>query len=559
MNILSSHEITFSFKMFFGLSIVAIVFHYGCKTFEYSKGGRVENSYRNYYFNDSLQVGAVVYGDMDLAFGAEKKGSFAVKLTPVAKKVLQRFGVMKSQPLLFTSMSNKYSIVGLIRNRNDIRINKYRNVIEHKAFYLKKTIVYHGVEATEGLIPLDNNRFLSMIDYGESDRENAKEGFHTIMVNSVRRIASGESMVPALNPFQDAEDLFDNHGYLAPYILAETRNKYKEKSLLNQALATYYSFNGSKDSVTKLEQSFISLNTTLIDSKDLHPATDEILRQTVGKQVVMFNMAHHRPEHAYFVDQLLDRFHNQGFTHLALEALGDSSVLMKRGFATMDDGFYVRDPTMANLINRAIALGFQIIGYESGSVDREQGQAKNIVDQTFKVKKDCKLIVLAGYAHIDEFMKPKRMAAFFQEMTGIDPFTIDQTKLMSSFYNDMKVDDREDVYLYTNTNLANGTDLLLWNNINMLSKPVGLIRNHLPKEINIGLPDSLEVIDSLISVLVFNQSNYLKNRNVSPIHVTILKSKNRDHLIKLFPGKYLIQYLGKNKEPLYSKELIIPD
>ncbi|TCD00311.1 hypothetical protein [Pedobacter psychroterrae] len=495
---------------------------------------------------------------MNLDIGDQKR-SLAIKMTPFCKKVLRRFGLMKSQPLLFTSMSKKYNIVGSIRNADDIKLNEYKNVLDRKVYYLMKSIVYRGVEATEGLIRLDTNRFLSIIDYGESERENAKEGFHTIMINSVRRIRSGESMVPVLNPFEDAEELFENHGYLAPYILPIGGNKYKEQSLLTQALATYYSFSGTQDSVSKAEKSFIGFNNETIAVKNLLPATAEILNQTHDKEVVMFNTAHHRPEHAYFVGQLLHRLRDQGFTHLALEALGDSSNVMKRGFATLDDGFYVRDPVMANLINHAIALGFQVIGYESSSVDREQGQAKNLADQTLKLKKGHRLIVLAGYAHIDETMRPKRMAAFFHEITGINPFTIDQTKLMTSVCNDLEVDNRQDVYIYTNKDSTTGTDLQLWNNINMPDKPVGFKRNQIPIETNIGLPDSLRVTDSLIAISVFNQVDYLKNQNAIPIYVTVLRSKGKDHKICLYPGKYLIQYSGKNKELTYSKELIIPD
>jgi hypothetical protein len=231
------------FLKFVTVILIFGLLQYGCTSYLYQEGGRVESKYRNYYFNDSLRVGAVLYGDMDLTTGSQER---LAKISPFGKTVLKRFGLSKSDRFLFTSMSKKYSLIGLVRKSTNLSIGKFEVVTDRKDRYLFKSQHYKGIVAYEGLIPLDSNRFLSLIDFGESNRENAKEGFHTIMINSARRIKAGEALSTVLDPFEDAEELFEAHGYLAPYKLATNGRSYKEQKLYNQALATYYSFSGDQ-------------------------------------------------------------------------------------------------------------------------------------------------------------------------------------------------------------------------------------------------------------------------------------------------------------------------
>jgi hypothetical protein len=541
-----------------GISLlIAICFQYGCRSFIYSKGGRVESKYRNYYFNDSLNVGAVVYGDMELFFGDSINGDSLPKFTHFCKAVLKKFKIGSSDTILFSSIPKTYSIIGLVRNSTAINQNEYKNVLDRRIFYLMKTIKYKNREAYEGLIRIDQNRFLSIIDYGESDREHAEAGFHTIMIKTAQRIRDGESMESVVDAFEDAEDLFNNDGYLTPFKLAENRNNYKEKSLVDQALATYYSFCGDIELVRRSERSFMDIKQENIEAKNLSPAAIAILNQTSDKQVVMFNTAHHRPEHAYFVGQLLELLHQQGYTHLALEALGDSAMVMENGFVNYDDGFYTRDPVMSNLISKAFSIGFKIINYDTDSEDREEVQAKNIVDQIFKTNKDCKLIVLAGYAHIDETATPKKMAAFFRDKTNIDPFTIDQTTLMTSSCKNLEAGNKEEVFIYTNNDLKTGTDLVVWNNINMQTKPVGFPIAGAVRDITINIPDLSAEKDSLAAFIIYNHVNFLMDSTVTPVFVKVIPVKKNAYQLKLEKGRYLVKCLGKNKRLLYKRELIV--
>ena len=276
-----------------------------------------------------------------------------------------------------------------------------------------------------------------------------------------------------------------------------------------------------------------------------------------NKQVVMFNTAHHRPEHAYFVGKLLDELYKKGFTYLALESLFDAKPFRKRGFVTFADGFYVRDPVMSNLINYARSIGFDVISYDTDDENREEKQATNIISQTFTKNKYSKIVVLAGYDHIKEVSKPKRMAAYFKEVTGLDPLTIDQTTLMSSSCNDIDKREKEEVFVYSEKKLHTDIDLVLWNNINMNDKPVGFPAYASTKNIKLDIPKlSLQVNKSAV-LMIYDYKNYIVDTAAVPIYVKILNNDNLDLRLKMGKGKYIIKYLGENKELLYKNEFDI--
>lgn len=516
----------------------------------------MESKYRNYYFNDRLKVGAVLYGDMDLSVGGGDKTK-VIGISGAGRKVLARFGVRRSDSLLFASISSKYSVVGLIRNAATIKVNDFQQVIDRKDSYLMKTLNYKNREAYEGLIPLDSSRFLSIIDYADADRENAKEGFHTIMFNSFRRIKSGEALLAVLDPFEDADELFDEHGYLAPYKLALNKAMYKEQPLLNQALATYYSFSGDQESARKLEESFIGFKKETIKAKDLAPAAAAILRRTLNQKAVMFNTAHHRPEHAYFLGQLLDSLRHQGFTHLGLEGLADSSSAITYGFITQSDGFYTRDPELSNLISKAIALGFQLVSYDDDSENREHKQAENLVSKTFKKDKNARVVVLAGYAHIDEIASPKKMAAYFKDFTGIDPLTIDQTRLMTSECDELDSNYKDNAYVYLAGNLGSGMNILLWNNISLNNKPIGTNTGMPPVNVKVEFPVSLQLKAFQGVEMLYRKADFLTDSTAVPLHVKLVPADARNVTLNLYPGKYVLQILGDGKEVLYQQELVV--
>jgi hypothetical protein len=167
-------------------------------------------------------------------------------------------------------------------------------------------------------------------------------------------------------------------------------------------------------------------------------ALNALARAAEAAQVVMINEAHHVPQHRAFTIDLLKKLRHRGFTHFATETLyGKDTQLNERGYPTTNTGFYTGEPVYGDLIRIALRLGFRVIPYEvEGAADadlRERGQARNLVERILKDDPKARILVHAGYAHIDEFGADRvgaiTMAQRFKETTGIDPLTIEQTEM----------------------------------------------------------------------------------------------------------------------------------
>jgi tetratricopeptide (TPR) repeat protein len=189
----------------------------------------------------------------------------------------------------------------------------------------------------------------------------------------------------------------------------------------------------------------------LVDADRFEPcdAVAAILELADKHRVVMINEAHHVPLHRAFTLQLLEGLYRKGFRYFAAETLlvGDEA-LQTRGYPTLKTGGYTAEPVYSDLVRTALSLGYKVTPYEcedSPSPEpgnpvpamniREQGQAKNLKERILDLDPDAKIIVHAGFGHISK--KPlisklgekRMMALVFQELTGIEPLSIDQTEM----------------------------------------------------------------------------------------------------------------------------------
>ena len=112
---------------------------------------------------------------------------------------------------------------------------------------------------------------------------------------------------------------------------------------------------------------------------------------------------------------------------MALEALNGNIDSLNKAYLL---GYYTSEPQMFNLIMYAKQLGFKIIKYEPDFFSykhtpdaRDSIQAENIYNV---LKKDAgaKIAVLAGYGHIQERIPNHTMASILQQISNIDPVTI---------------------------------------------------------------------------------------------------------------------------------------
>jgi hypothetical protein len=118
--------------------------------------------------------------------------------------------------------------------------------------------------------------------------------------------------------------------------------------------------------------------------------------------------------------RLLPAAHAAGVRHLAMEALY---------------GPYLTQPEMQRFVDAAEELGWRLIPYEVDSMtssnEREEGQARNLTAALAQLPNDAPLLVWCGWGHLykeglsgSDF---RPMASRFWELSGIEPFSIDQT------------------------------------------------------------------------------------------------------------------------------------
>jgi len=141
--------------------------------------------------------------------------------------------------------------------------------------------------------------------------------------------------------------------------------------------------------------------------------------------------------------RLLPVAHDCGVRHLAMEALPNDGLveMANRERRLPSSAGYLEQPEMRALVADALALDWTLIAYETmdsrspfradGEVDwslvnaREEDQARNLA----AALPPTPLLVWCGNSHLnkepsDDWLP---MGHVFRELTGIDPFSLDQT------------------------------------------------------------------------------------------------------------------------------------
>jgi hypothetical protein len=168
------------------------------------------------------------------------------------------------------------------------------------------------------------------------------------------------------------------------------------------------------------------------------PALDAIPELAKGYQLIFLNEAHNIPLTRTLTVQLLPGLRKAGFTYLAIETLYPTDTqLQSRGYPIAETGFYTQEPISAELVRTALKLGFKLIPYEATSDAtgdaREAEQARNIYKAVFKVDPAARLVVEAGYAHIQtsgEFLRGQTMAEHLRKLSGINGLAVEQTMMI---------------------------------------------------------------------------------------------------------------------------------
>ncbi|MEM1178291.1 MAG: hypothetical protein AAGM22_08110 [Acidobacteriota bacterium] len=235
-------------------------------------------------------------------------------------------------------------------------------------------------------------------------------------------------------------DFFDEHGGKHPlfdrYLTSRVAEQWCTLGNYRGALQAFdQSHNRRSQDAEKPDAQRASL-----DGYEAQDAVDVIVKASQGRRAVLINEAHHVPQHRALTRRLLPALRGQGFTHFAAETLSPPPILKRsteKGYPTGETGYYTEEPLYADLVRAAMALGFEIVAYESTDLDRdtdrELSQAQNLKARVFDGAEDARVLVHLGFSHNREaaevFSGEPAMAYRLRELTGIDPLTVDQVSL----------------------------------------------------------------------------------------------------------------------------------
>jgi hypothetical protein len=245
--------------------------------------------------------------------------------------------------------------------------------------------------------------------------------------------------------FAESRPMLETGNYLGIVQLLERKGKESgldadTKDAIRQMSGTYASFVGQYQEALEYfappPPKPIDLDTAALSRMASEDAVDAIARLAANRQAVFVNEAHNMPRHRAFTANLLPKLRALGFSYLAVETLNDAdTALNTRGYPVHNTGFYSNEPVFGEMLRTALKLGFKLVPYESGTSTadaREQGQAQHIVERILRADPKARIVVHAGYDHINEsgtLAGAKTMAIRFHEMTGIDPLTVDQVAM----------------------------------------------------------------------------------------------------------------------------------
>ncbi len=189
----------------------------------------------------------------------------------------------------------------------------------------------------------------------------------------------------------------------------------------------------------------------LLEEYEPREAVAAIVAAAADRQIVILNEAHSAPRHRAFATELALELRKLGFEYLAVETLASRTPetvmqLRKRGYPLVADGAYSKEPLFGDFLRRSLAAGYQPVAYEftapvgdfdkldatERQIQREDGQAQNIIDRVLATNSRARIFVYVGHGHVNKGLsdvngrKIGMMAERLRVKSGIDPLCIEQ-------------------------------------------------------------------------------------------------------------------------------------
>jgi hypothetical protein len=178
----------------------------------------------------------------------------------------------------------------------------------------------------------------------------------------------------------------------------------------------------------------IAKEISLLKNIQYAPAKEAVISNAQFYRVMMINEAHAKPVHRAFTYSLLEDLYKGGYRYLAMETFNNYANRCLDSLNVFT-GYYTNEPIGGELVRKALQTGYTLVSYEDtatghSSSQRDSVQAENIYS-ILKKDSSAKIVVHAGYSHICEerIGDYTPMGSWFKKISGIDPFTVEQTTM----------------------------------------------------------------------------------------------------------------------------------
>ncbi len=305
------------------------------------------------------------------------------------------------------------------------------------------------------------------------------------------------------------------------------------------------------------------------------PAKSSIISNAPHYKVIMINESHAKPIHRAFTYSLLEDLYKEGYRYFAMEAFNNYANKCLDSLNVFT-GYYTYEPVAGELVRKALQLGYKLISYEDTTASghtasqRDSVQAENIYSV---IKKDpsAKLLVHAGYGHISEekIGSYTPMALWFKKISGIDPFTIDQTDMTEgSDFEYGRI-----FYQYFNARFTINTSSIIYQNKRpfnpmeekgydvIVMHPATAYQHNRPTWLSLNGERKATLIQPTEKMLFFVQAYYENEYSTDllnylvPADHTYITNREGYYCLYLKKGKYKIVLRDVSYKVLATKEL----
>jgi hypothetical protein len=281
-------------------------------------------------------------------------------------------------------------------------------------------------------------------------------------------------------------------------------------------------------------------------------------------QVTMINEIHDQPVFRAIAYSFLEICYKNGYRYFAVEALKRTDeTLNKRKYPLLyETGFYTDEPVFGDLLRQAMNMGYTLVPYDtfpspSSSINRDQGQALNIINKTIAKDSTAKILVLGGMGHIFDKKGFNTTGYYFKEYSNIDPLTIDFLYFKPRF-NKEDEGEAERYFLDIADNLDGWEPFFLYDTIRKQFRGMGTDF--------IGvIPRTVFLTNDIPSWKIFNgkviyhiDKSFLQKHNIKkslvraflekegeksvPIDQIEIQDTNNEIMLVLYKGKYLLHF-----------------